>query len=176
MPTAEKAASINEIRERLGRAKTLVIAEYRGLNVKEVTELRAKTRAAGVELKVLKNTLTARAAVEVNINGLEKYLEGPNGFAFGYEDPVSAAKVLSEYAKTHDKLVIKGGVLEGKVIDANAVKYLADLPSREVLLSQMLRGMQGPISGLVNVLQGTIRNVVYALDAVRKQKEEAAGA
>lgn len=175
MPTAEKAASISEIKERFGRAKSMVIAEYRGLDVKEVTELRAKTRTVGVELKVLKNRLTARAAEESDIHGLDKFLEGPNAFAFGYDDPVAPAKVLSEYAKTHEELVIKGGVLDGKVIDAAAIKFLADLPSREVLLGQMLRSMQSPISGLVNVLQGSIRNLVYALEAVRKQKE-AAGA
>jgi large subunit ribosomal protein L10 len=176
VPTAEKAAAIAEIKERLTRAKSMVIAEYRGLNVQEITDLRRKSREAGVEYRVLKNTLTARAAREVDIHGLEPYLEGPNAFAFGYDDPVTPAKVLAEFAKVHDELVIKGGYLTGKVIDAQAVKALADLPSREVLLSQLLRGMQGPISGLANVLQGTIRNLVYALEAVRKQKEEAAQA
>lgn len=175
MPTAEKVASQAEIAERFGRTKAMVIAEYRGLDVKEITELRKKTREAGVEFKVYKNTLTARAARESNINGLEPYLEGPNGFAFGYDDPVAPAKVLSDFAKNHEELVIKGGVIEGKAIDANSVKALAELPSREVLLSQVLRGMQAPISGLVNVLQGSIRNLVYALEAVRKQKEETAG-
>lgn len=176
MPNAQNVASVAEIKERLGRARSMVVAEYRGLDVKEITDLRKQTRDAGVEFKVFKNTLTARAAKELNITGLDTYLEGPNGFAFAYDDPVAAAKALAEFAKSHEELVIKCGVLDGKVIDAAGVKSLADLPSREVLLSMLLRGMQGPISGLVNVLQGTIRNLVYALDAVRKQKEEAAGA
>lgn len=173
MATAAKVASIAEIKERFGRTKSMVVAEYRGLDVKEITELRRKARESGVEFKVFKNTLTARAARESDIEGLESYLEGPNGFAFGYDDPVVAARVLAEFAKSHEKLVIKGGVLDGKVIDASAVKYLADLPSREVLLAQVLRCMQGPVSGLVNVLHGTIRNFVCVLEAVRKQKEEA---
>jgi large subunit ribosomal protein L10 len=176
MPNAQNVASVAEIKERLSRAKSMIVAEYRGLDVKEITELRQQTRNAGVEFKVFKNTLTARAAKELDIEGLDGYLEGPNAFAFGYDDPVAGAKVLAEFAKAHDELVIKGGVLDGQVIDAAGVKNLADLPSREVLLSMVLRGMQGPISGFVNVLQGTIRSLAYALDAVRKQKEESAGA
>ena len=100
-------------------------------------------------------------------------LIGPTAIAFGYDDPVAPAKVLSEFARTTPVLELKGGLLEGKVLDVDAVKALADLPSREELLSQVLRGMQAPIAGLANVLQGTIRNFVYALEAVRKQKEEA---
>jgi large subunit ribosomal protein L10 len=176
MPNAQNVASVAAIKDRLGRAKCMVVAEYRGLDVKEITELRQQTRDVGVEFKVFKNTLAARAATELDIEGLDAYLEGPNAFAFGYDDPVASAKVLAEFAKTHEELVIKCGVLDGRVVDAAAVKELADLPSREVLLAMVLRGMQGPISGLVNVLQGTIRNLVYALEAVRQQKEEGAGA
>ena len=140
----------------------------------QATELRRKLREAGVEFKVLKNTLTAIAAKKL-IRRVDLLLVGPTAIAFGYDDPVAPAKVLSEFAKTNPALELKGGLLEGKVLDVAGVKALADLPSREELLSQVLRGMQAPISGLVNVLQGTIRNLVYALDAVRKQKE-AAGA
>jgi len=154
----------------------MIIEEDRGLDVQEVTQLRNAARDAVVEFKVLKNTLTARAAKELNITGLEQYLEGPNGFAFGYDDPVAPAKVLADFAKTHDELVIKGGLLTGKAIDAAGVRYLADLPARPVLLANVLRGMQAPIAGLVNVLNGSIRNLVYVLEAVRKQKEETAQA
>jgi len=171
LPTPEKAVVVSEIRSRIEKGKSMVIAEYRGLNVQEVTQLRKVAREAGVEFKVLKNTLTARAANELNISGLDKYLEGPNAFAFGYVDPVAPAKVLAGFAKTHDKLNIKGGLLEGKVINADSVRYLADLPAREVLLANVLRGMQAPITGLVTVLNGSLRNLVNVLDAVRKQKE-----
>ena len=175
VPRPEKVAVVEEIKDRLSKAQGIILADYRGLTVAQATELRRKLREAGVEFKVLKNTLTAIAAKEVGYEGLISLLVGPTAIAFGYDDPVAPAKVLSEFAKPNPALELKGGLLEGKVLDVAGVKALADLPSREELLSQVLRGMQAPISGLVNVLQGTIRNLVYALDAVRKQKE-AAGA
>lgn len=171
MPTPQKEALVEEIQDRLSRAQATVLAEFRGLDVRQMTELRRRTREAGVELKVLKNTLVGLAADRVGIEGLEEYLSGPNAFAFGYDDPVAAAKVLSEFAKEHNALLIKAGLLEGRVIDAEGVRDLAELPSQEVLLAQLLQVMQGPISGLVNVLQGTVRNLVYALEAVRQKKE-----
>src|SRR5690606_23782635 len=118
-------------------------------------------------------TLTILAAREVGLDDLEQFLAGPTAIAFGYDDPVTAAKIISEFAKKNKNLEIKGGLVEGKVLDADGVKALADLPSREVLLSMVLRGMQAIIAGMVNVLQGNIRNFVYALEAVRKKKEEA---
>ena len=107
------------------------------------------------------------------MNDLEPQLTGPTAFAFGYDDPVASAKVVSGFAKKSKALEIKGGIVEGRVIGAEAVANLVDLPGREELLSMVLRGMQAPIAGLVNVLQGNIRNLVYALEAVRKQKEAA---
>jgi len=173
VPRPEKVAIVDEIKDKLSRAQGVILADYRGLTVMQATELRRKLREAGVEYKVLKNTLTAIAAREAGFEDLTSLLVGPTAIAFGYEDPVAPAKVLSEFAKTNPVLELKGGLLEGRVLDVEGVKALAALPSREELLSQVLRGMQGPIAGLVNVLQGTIRNLVYALDAVRKQKEEA---
>jgi len=169
----EKVAAVAEIKDKLSRAQGVVLADYRGLNVAQATELRKKLREAGVEYKVLKNTLTTIAAREIGLDDLVPLLTGPTAVAFGYDDPVAPAKILSEFAKTNRDLELKGGVLEGKVLDVDGVKALAELPSREELLAQVVRGMQAPIAGLVNVLQGTIRNFVYALDAVRKQKEEA---
>lgn len=176
MPTAEKVAVVEEIRERLEKVTAMVVAEYRGIDVQQMTELRRRAREAGVELKVYKNRLAALAAEQAQIEGLKEYLKGPNSFVFGYDDPTAPAKVVSSFAKENQGLTVKVGVLEGKVVDADAVKFLAGLPPREVLLSQVLRGMQGPMSGLVNVLQGTIRNVVYVLEAVRKQKEDVSAA
>lgn len=173
MARPSKVAAVAEIKDKLGRAQGAVITDYRGLNVAQVTELRQKLRDAGVEYKVLKNTLTIRAAEESGLDSIVPLLVGPTAIAFGYDDPVAPAKVISEFAKAHKHLEVKGGLLEGQMLDIDGVKALADLPSREVLLGQVARGMQAPIAGLVNVLQGSIRNVVYALDAVRKQKEEA---
>ena len=170
MARPEKEAAVVEIQEKLQKSKAVVIADYRGLNVGEVTELRKKLREAGVEYKVAKNTLTSRAAKAAQIEGLDEYLTGPNAMAFGYNDVVLPAKILSTFAKDHKKLSIKGGILEGKVIDFNAVKALADLPSREVLLGQVAGVMQAPLRGLATVLSGPMRNMVYALEAVRKQK------
>lgn len=173
MPTESKVAIVQEVKEKLSNAQGTILADYRGMNVKQITELRKRLREAGVEYKVYKNTLTAIAARELGLDGLEEYLTGPTAIAFGYDDPVVPAKILSEFAKNNEALSLKGGVLTGKVIGLDQVKALAELPSREVLLSQVLRGMQAPIAGLVNVLQGNIRNLVYALEAVRQKKAEA---
>jgi large subunit ribosomal protein L10 len=169
--TAEKHASVAELKEKLGNVKGAVLADYRGLNVADATKLRRTLREAGVEFRVVKNTMTRIAANEVGIQGLDTYLEGPTAIAFGFDDPVSAAKVLAEFAKGNKNLVIKAGIVEGKVVDEAGVKALAALPPREVLIAKMLGSMQAPITGFVNVLQGNIRNLVYALEAVRKQKE-----
>jgi large subunit ribosomal protein L10 len=176
MPTPKKEAKVAEIQDRFSRAQGTVLAQFRGLDVRALTELRRQSREAGVEFRVLKNTLVTLAANRAGIEGLEDHLTGPNAYAFGYDDPVAPAKVLSEFAKVHQELLIKAGVLEGRVIDAQAVEALAALPSREVLLAQLLQVMQGPISGLVNVLQGTLGSLVYALEAVRQKKEQEANA
>lgn len=173
MARPDKVAAVAEIKEKLSKSKGVIIADYRGLNVAQATELRKQLRDAGVEYRVVKNTLTILAAKESGLDDMVSLLSGPTAIAFGYEDPVAPAKVLSEFARTNKALEIKGGVLEGRLLDVDGVKALAILPSREELLGQVARGMQSPIAGLVNVLQGTIRNFVYALEAVRKQKEEA---
>lgn len=173
--TSEKAKAVAELSDKLSRTKGAVLTTYRGLSVAQDTKLRRKLREAGVEYRVVKNTLTRIAAEQVNINGLEQYLEGTTAIAISYTDPVAPAKILSDFLKEikGQALEIKAGIVEGKVIDANGVKSLANLPSREVLIAQVLAGMQSPIVGLVNVLQGTTRNLVYALEAIRKQKESA---
>lgn len=171
---AEKVAVVNELADKLQRGQSVVLTDYRGLNVKSMTELRAKLREVGVEYKVVKNTLTLRAAQQIELEGLDELLVGPTAIAIGYDDPVSAAKVLTEFAKSNNALEVKGGVLEGRVIGVDEINALADLPSREELLAQVLRGMQSPIAGFAAVLQGTINKLVYVLEAVRKEKEGAA--
>ena len=167
----EKKQQVAEIHEKFTKAQSIVIIENRGLTVTQVTDLRNKLRAANVEFKVAKNTLVKKAADSIGVTGLDPYLQGPTAWAFSNADPVSAAKVLLAFAKTTDKLVIKGGVMEKKAFNIDGVKALADLPSREVLLSMVLGAMQSPIVGLANVLQGPIRKMGYALEAVRKSKE-----
>lgn len=169
----EKEAMVESIREKFEKATASVLTDYRGLNVQEITELRRRFTDAGVEYRVLKNTLTRLAADKAEIEGLDPYLEGPLAIAFGYEDPVAPAKVIASFVKEYKKLEVKAGILDGRVIDAAAVKALADLPGKEQLLAMVLRAVQGPLYGLVNVLQGNLRNLVYAVDAVRRLKEEA---
>ncbi len=166
----EKGQVISEVKEKLSLAKSIVLTDYRGLTVGEVTKLRAQLRNAGVEFKVIKNTFVRRAANEIGLQGLDSYLEGPTAVAFGVNDPVAPAKILSDFAKTNKALEIKAGVVEGKVIDTEGVKALADLPPREVLLAKVLGAMQSPLVGMANVLQGPIRKMGYALEEVRKLK------
>lgn len=170
----KKVETVEKLKNKLSEAQSSILADYRGLNVAEATELRSKLREAGIEFKVVKNTLTFRAAKEIGLEDLEQYLEGPTAIAFSVEDPVAPAKILNSFAKQHNALEIKAGVLEGKVISFEKVKELANLPSREELLAKTLAGMQGPMYGFVNVLQGTIRSFVYALDALRQKKESEA--
>lgn len=169
----EKQKVVDDIKQKFQGSTGVVLADYRGLTVSQVTNLRVELRQAGVEYRVLKNTMVRRAADEVGIQGLEQYLEGPTAVAFS-ADPVAPAKILSEFSKKNKNLTIKAGVLEGKVIGPEKIKDLANLPSREVLLSQVLAGIQGPLQGMVNVLQGPIRKMGYALEEVRKLKESQA--
>lgn len=173
--TPAKQAIVAELKEKLVAAKGVVLTSYSGLTVAQDTKLRSKLREAGVEYRVVKNTMTRIAAREAEIEGLDQYLEGTTAIAMSTEDAVAPAKVIAEFIKENklEALSVKAGMVEGKVIDADSVKALASLPSREVLIAKALGSMQAPISGFVNVLQGTIRNVVYALEAVRKQKESA---
>ncbi|TWH47025.1 50S ribosomal protein L10 [Sporomusa sp. KB1] len=173
--TQEKLQTVAEIKEKLSTTQGAVLTNYRGLTVAQDTKLRRQLREAGVEYRVFKNTMTRIAAKEAGIEGLDPYLEGPTAIAMSYTDPVAPAKVIADFVKENklQTLEVKAGLVEGKVIDANSVKALASLPSREVLIAQVLAGMQAPVAGFVNVLSGSLRNLVYALEAVRKQKESA---
>ncbi|HWJ03077.1 MAG TPA: 50S ribosomal protein L10 [Verrucomicrobiae bacterium] len=165
-----KSQVVAEVKEKFSQAKGVVLTDYRGLTVAQVTKLRSQLREAGVEYKVIKNTLVKRAAHEIGVTGLDAYLEGPTAVAFGV-DPVAPAKVLTEFAKANKDLEIKAGMVEGKVIGLDGIKALAELPSREVLLAQVLGALQSPLVGMANVLQGPIRKLGYALEEVRKLKE-----
>lgn len=168
----EKASKVAELKDLLTSSKGVVLVNYCGLTVAEDTELRAKMREAGVKYMVAKNTFIRIAAKEAGIEGLGSVLEHNTALAFSAEDPVAPAKILNDFSKDHKALELKAGVLDGKVIAVDEVKALAELPSREELLAKLVGSMQAPISGLVNVLQGTIRNFVYTLEAVRQKKEQ----
>jgi large subunit ribosomal protein L10 len=156
-----KKQIVAEIAEKFRASKSTVIVDYRGLNVAEITELRKQLREAGIEFKVYKNTLTRRALAEVGLEGLNDVFTGPNAIAFSNEDVVAPAKILSEFAKNHEALEIKAGVIEGNIATLEEINALAKLPSREGLLSMLL-----------SVLQAPIRNFALVTKAVADKKEE----
>ncbi len=169
-----KAAVVEEMKEKLQSAQGAVLVGFSGLSVAEVTKLRRKFREGGVEYKVIKNTLTRIAADELGYSGLDEFLEGPTAIAYSTEDVVAPAKILKEFIKETktEAITVKVGIADGQVIDKASVDALANLPSRDELIAKIVGSMQAPISGLVNVLQGNIRNMVYVLDAVRAKKAE----
>lgn len=156
-----KQAVVTEIADKLQQAASVVVVDYRGLSVAQVTELRKQLRDAGVEFKVYKNSMTRRATETAGLEGLNEHLTGPNAIAFSTEDVVAPAKILNDFAKQNEQLEIKAGVIEGSIASAEDVKALASLPSREGLLSMLL-----------SVLQAPVRNFALATKAVAEQKEE----
>lgn len=169
-----KKQIVEEIKEKIESSQGAVLVDYRGLNVAQVTELREKYREAGVDYKVYKNTMMRFAFEDLGLEEFNEHLVGPNAIAFGFDDPVQAAKITHEFAKENENLEIKAGLVSGKMIDVEAVKSLASLPSKEVLIAKTLAGFNAPITGFVNVLQGNMRNLVYALEAIREKKESEA--
>jgi large subunit ribosomal protein L10 len=168
----EKAVVIEEISAEVGRAQSIIIAEYRGLDVASVTVLRKTARESGVYLRVLKNTLVRRALAGTPFEGLSAQLTGPLIYGIS-TDPVAAAKTLSDFAKTNDKLVVTGGALPNSLLNAEGVKALATMPSREELLSKLLGTMQAPIAQFVRTLNEVPTKFVRGLAAVRDQKQAA---
>ena len=166
-----KQELVTEMHERLARAKAVFLADFRGMSVDKATTLRNELRNASVEYKVFKNTLLDRAAQGTDMECLSPYLAGPTSIAISYDDPVSAAKVLSKFAKDpQGKFVLKVGVLSGKILDPKQIQALAELPSREVLIAKMLGSMQAPATNFVGVLAALPGSLVRALDAIRAQK------
>ncbi|MBN3523761.1 50S ribosomal protein L10 [Paenibacillus apiarius] len=155
-----KQQAVEVIAEKLRGSATTVVADYRGLNVSQVTELRKQLREAGIEFQVLKNTLVRRATAAAELSELDEVLSGPTAIAFSREDAVAPAKILNDFAKKNEALEIKGGVVEGRVVDVAQIKALAELPSREGLLSMLL-----------SVLQAPMRNFALAVKAVADKNE-----
>ncbi|MEK4849650.1 50S ribosomal protein L10 [Paenibacillus sp. FSL H7-0756] len=158
-----KQDAVDVVTSKLQNSVSTVVADYRGLNVSQVTELRKQLREAGVEFQVLKNTLLRRATAAAELTDLDAVLTGPTAIAFSETDAVVAAKILNDFAKKNDALKLKGGVVEGKVIDADQLKALAELPSRDGLLSMLL-----------SVLQAPMRNFALAVKAVAEKEEQSA--
>ncbi|MBU5556719.1 50S ribosomal protein L10 [Enterococcus sp. S157_ASV_20] len=160
---AKKETLVQAAAEKFESAASVVIVDYRGLTVEEVTNLRKQLRDAGVEMKVIKNSILSRAAKKVGLDGLDEVFTAPTAVAFSNDDVVAPAKIIDEFAKDAKALEIKGGVIEGKVSSVEQITALAKLPNREGLLSMLL-----------SVLQAPVRNVAYAVKAVAEKNEEVA--
>lgn len=172
MNKENKQELVAEMHDKLQRAQAVFLADFRGMNVGQATELRNELRKANAEYKVVKNTLLEIASKGTDKEGLNPYYAGPTAIALCYDDPVAAAKVLSRFNKENtNPFTLKAGVLTGKTINVADIQALADLPSREVLIAKMLGSMQAPASNFVRVLSAVPGGFVRALDAIRAQKQ-----
>jgi len=168
-----KKAIVAELTEKVANSKTVVLVDYRGLTVEQDTELRSALRKAGVKYEVVKNTLTRFAMNNNGYSEIDTFLNGPTAIAYSYEDVVAPAKVIAEFAKKFEHLQIKVGIVEGKVFNESEINKLAELPSREELIAKALAGFNAPITGFVNVLNGNLRGLVVALNAIAEKKANA---
>lgn len=155
-----KEAKVVEIKEKLEKAQSVILASYQGLTVEEDTTLRKSLRAEGVEYKVYKNSLVTLAAKELGIEGIEEYLEGPVSIAFGYEDATAPARILFDFAKTHKKLELKAGIVDSVIYNKEQVEKLATIPSKEVLIAKLLGSFKAPLSSFA-----------YLINAIKEKKE-----
>jgi len=167
----QKADEVKNLAERLEKAKVLIFADYRGLKVSEMTELRSDLRKDDSWFKVIKNRLMKRALKEGGLAELEKYFTGPTAIATSDVDPVNPAKALVNFAKGHGKLELKGGFLDGKDLSSQEIESLARMPSREVLLSRALASINAPATNMAGVLAAVPRKLVYALNAIKETKQ-----
>ena len=177
MPKArkeQKAEQVDEIAERLKRAKVAVLTDYRGLTVSQLHDLRTRLRGGEVEYRVVKNTLARRAAEAAGVPALQAELKGPVAIAFGYDDLGVPAKLINEFVRaTRLKLEVVGGLVEGRVFSPDQVKQLADLPSRESLIAQLLGTLQSPVGQLVGIMQTPVQQLVGVLNAYKERLEAA---
>lgn len=172
MPKPEKLEAVATVREKLSRSKSVIVTDYRGLTVAQMTDLRSRLRKEGVEYKIVKNRLAKIALREAGMDDMDDYLKGTTALAFGIKDPVGPAKVLTAYAKDNEKLKIIGGLMDNQRLNTVAIGELAQLPSREVLLSRLLGSITSPVQKLAYGLNQTVAKVVYAFDAVARKKAE----
>ncbi len=170
---AQKQELVSALHEKLAKSKIVILVDYKGLNVPKIGELRKKLREADIEFKVVKNTLLNRAAADTDVTLARDQFFGPTAIALSYDDPVAPAKILTDFAKDNEKLEIRIGVMQGRTLDANAIKSLASLPSREVLLSQLLSVMNAVPTSFVRALSNVPERLLYALQAIKDQKEAA---
>ena len=173
MKIEQKQSIVEDLKDRFTKSKVVIVTDYKGLDVTSINSLRRQLREADCEYRVVKNTLLRRASEETDIAVIKETFTGPNAVAFSYEDPVAPAKVLTEFAKSNDKLEIRVGVMDGKMLDVNAIEALSALPSRDVLLSKLLYAMNGVPGSFVSTLNNILRQMLNVLVAIKEQKETA---
>lgn len=171
MEKQKKKAVIKDIKEKLEKSSLVILTDYKGMTMSQLSVLRKKMRPIDAEYKILKNTLISLALKDKPFEGIDKLLTGPTAVLFGYKDQVMPTKVLTEFMKGNEKLTIKGGILDGKLIDTKIISALSKLPSREVLIAKVLGGMKAPITNLVFDLKGILSKFVYALSAIKDKKQ-----
>ncbi len=175
MAKQEKIDAVSELKERIEGSQIVVLSKYIGINADQATDLRRKLRDSSVEFKVFKNTLAKRALDELELSDASPFMDGPTAWAFS-NDPVAPAKVLKDFGKDAPMVEMTGGILEGKVVSKDQLNALASLPSREVLLSQVVGTIAAPLRNFVSTLNALPTNLVNALDQIKKQKEESGAA
>ena len=172
MNREEKASIVQELSDKFAKAKIAIVTDYRGLTVTELEDLRVALRKSDSEVRVAKNTLLRRAIEGTPFEPLNEYFKGTSALTVSYTDPVGPAKALVDFAKDHEQLQIRSAVMDGKILNLEDLTALAKLPSKEILLSQLLSVMQAVPTGFVRVLNAVPQKLVYALQAVKDQKEQ----
>lgn len=175
MPTEQKTETINDLSQQMTAAKSIVLADFTGLDVASVTQLRRSLRSASVDYRVVKNRLAKRAASDAGLSSLEEFFSGPTAMAFGLDDPLEPIRVLQKFVDTGGKLSIKSGFMDGQVLSPEQVKALASLPSRDELLGKVIGAVQSPMYGLVGVFSALLRNLAGVVSAIEEAKRQQSG-
>ena len=173
MNLSEKKKVVEQLKERLSKSCIVIVTDYKGLDVSTINDLRRKLREENIDYQVVKNTLLTRAAAETDVDLIKDHFKGPSAIALSYEDPVAPAKILSDFAKDHDALEIKVGVMNGQVLEVSRIKALSALPSREALLAQFLSVLNAVPTKFVRTLNEIPKKFLLVLTAIKDQKEAA---
>ena len=165
-----KTAKVEELKEMIENSKSIILNDFTGLNVADISELRRHCRESGIKFRVIKNTLAKRSFEELGIEGMDELLEGPTAFAVSTVDEVAPAQVLKKFADEYELPRFKGGYVAGRILDEKETVRLASLPSREIILAQVVSTFQAPLRGFVGVLNASLRDLVGVLDAIKEKK------
>lgn len=174
MPTQEKIETVADLKQRIENAAGIYLAEYKGLSVKDISDLRLQMRKAGAQMIVVKNRLLNLAIADTPAEGLKAFLKGPNAVFFCDQDAVAPAKAIAEFARTRDVVKWKGGYVDGAVFDGAGMARVAELPPKQDLIAAVVGGVAAPVTGLVYTLSGLVSDLVYTLQAVADKQGEAA--